>query len=76
MSEEEKPKPRYRLYCPNHFSNRRDDGFDEFLDKNFHSENNVIEQLVRYAMLMKWYQIVDTRNNFKVVREQAPKIEL
>jgi len=75
-NQQEKPKPRYRLYCNSHFSDRSDDGYDKFLDKHFHSENNVIEQLTRYGTLMKWYQIVDTRNDFKVIKEKVPEIEL
>ena len=76
MEQKEPPKPRYRLYCPNHFSNRDTKGFDTFDNKYFHSDGNVIDHLKRYGTMMRWYQIVDIRNDFKVIKEKAPIIEL
>jgi len=75
MNNEEKPKPRYRLYCPANYSIRSDEGFDKLEKKWYHSESNVIEHLIRYGTFMKWYQIVDTRNDFKVIKEKAPKLD-
>ena len=71
---EDNIKPRYRLYCPKNFSVRTSKGFDEFLADDFHSENTVYQQLEKYGTFMAWYQIVDIKNDFKVIKEKAPDV--
>lgn len=64
---------RYRIYGPKNFSDCSGNGYDKFKPENHLADNNVIEHLIRYGEMLNWYQIVDTRNEMKVIREKYPE---
>lgn len=71
--QQEKPRPKhYRLYCPEKISDHSGNGYDKFWGIHYKCESNVIEHLIKLGAVYEWYQIVDARDNMKVVNEQAP----
>ena len=69
-----KPLKRYKLYCPE-ATDISGKGYNTFKDTYYKSKGNVIEQLSKYGAMMNWYQIVDRRNQMKVIKEKLPENE-
>ena len=65
-------KKRYKLYCPQKPSDVSGKGYNTFENKYYYCSENVIEHLTNIGEMMEWYQIVDTRDNMKVIKENAP----
>lgn len=64
---------RYKMFCPENFYDHSGDGFNQFLP--YHEKeggSNVIEHLIKLGEMYEWYQIVDTRDNNKVIKEKEP----
>jgi len=72
MNNRNKPSKRYRLYCPNTPSDISKNGYGQFKTQYLKCEENTLEHLIRIGEMMEWYQIVDIRDNYKVVKEIAP----
>ena len=72
MINDNKPSKQYRLYCPQSVTDVSGTGFDKFEERFNKCEENTIEHLIKIGEMMEWYQIVDIRNGFKVVKENAP----
>lgn len=68
----EKPSKHYRLYCPSSVHDESGKGYNTFEPKFIKGEGNTIEHLIKIGEFMNWYQIVDLRNSFKVIKESAP----
>jgi len=73
MPKPPKPKKKYKLYCPQTPSDTSGKGYNTFNSLYYKCENNVIEQLIRIGEMLEWYQIVDTRDNFRVIKERLPE---
>jgi len=68
-----KPSKRYRLYCPLSINDVSGNGYNIFQERYLKCEENTIEHLMRIGEMMHWYQIVDIRDSYKVVKEIAPQ---
>jgi len=67
MKRQKEPK-RYVLFCPE-VGDRSGLGFNSFDERYRKGEGNYMPHLIRYGAMLKWYQIVDTQNDNKVVEE-------
>ena len=70
----QKTQKRYRLYCPQSVTDTSGKGYNTFETRYIKCEENTIEHLMRIGEIMTWYQIVDIRDNMKVVKDSVPDI--
>jgi hypothetical protein len=68
-----KTPKRYKLFCPDHMHDHSGDGYNQFWPLHEKTGgSNVLEHLIALGEMYEWYQIVDTRDNNKVIKEKAP----
>ena len=70
QEDNKKKSKRYILYCPK-VQDKSGFGFDKFLDEHKEGEGNYLPHLETYGKFMPWYQIVDTKEDNKVVSEKV-----
>lgn len=73
MNNDNKPSKHYRLYCPQTTSDVSGKGYNTFQERYNYCEENTLEHLMRIGEMMEWYQVVDLRDSFKVIKENVPE---